>query len=215
GVAAGDRRQPQRRRLGLPSVRPRHGRAGTRLRRPVHLGPRDHRLPTSQRLRQLEGRHTGVRQVPREGGGLQRCAREPALTRRDRHAPVRVREPRRRPRTLEGEHGGRRARRRRRLGPVPALRRRPPDGIRSYALDVVPAEGGVSDFVERSRGRLGHDELTALDGPPVLVAGAGPVGLITALGLTHYGLPVVVLEADDSLSTDTKAGTVLTRTLEV
>lgn len=73
----------------------------------------------------------------------------------------------------------------------------------------------MSDFVERGRGRLGPDELTALDGPPVLVAGAGPVGLITALGLTHYGLPVVVLEADDSLSTDTKAGTVLTRTLEV
>src|SRR5690606_27310975 len=48
-----------------------------------------------------------------------------------------------------------------------------------------------------------------------IVAGAGPVGLTTALGLAHHGIPVVVLEADTSLSTDTKAGTILTRTLEV
>lgn len=50
---------------------------------------------------------------------------------------------------------------------------------------------------------------------PIVIAGGGPVGLTTALGLVHYGLPVVVLEEDDSLSLDTKAGTVLTRTLEV
>lgn len=50
---------------------------------------------------------------------------------------------------------------------------------------------------------------------PVIIAGAGPVGLTTALGLAHYGVPVIVLELDDSLSTDTKAGTILTRTLEV
>lgn len=52
-------------------------------------------------------------------------------------------------------------------------------------------------------------------GLPVVIAGAGPVGLTTALGLAHYGIPVVVFEADATLSTDTKAGTVLTRTLEV
>jgi 3-(3-hydroxy-phenyl)propionate hydroxylase len=50
---------------------------------------------------------------------------------------------------------------------------------------------------------------------PIGVVGAGPVGLITALGLAHHGVPVVVLEKDDRLSVDTKAGTVLTRTLEV
>lgn len=50
---------------------------------------------------------------------------------------------------------------------------------------------------------------------PVVVVGAGPVGLITALGLVHHGVPVVVLEEDERLSLDTKAGTVLTRTLEV
>lgn len=51
--------------------------------------------------------------------------------------------------------------------------------------------------------------------PPVAIVGAGPVGLITALGLVHYGVPVVVFEEDRRLSVETKAGTVLTRTLEV
>lgn len=50
---------------------------------------------------------------------------------------------------------------------------------------------------------------------PVAVIGAGPIGLITALGLVAHGVPVVVFEAGDDLSSDTKAGTVLTRTLEV
>lgn len=50
---------------------------------------------------------------------------------------------------------------------------------------------------------------------PVAIVGGGPIGLITALGLVRYGVPVVVFEVDESLSTDTKAGTILTRTLEV
>ncbi|MGC7100638.1 FAD-dependent monooxygenase [Amycolatopsis lurida] len=50
---------------------------------------------------------------------------------------------------------------------------------------------------------------------PVAIVGGGPIGLITALGLVHYGVPVVVFEVDDTLSNDTKAGTILTRTLEV
>lgn len=50
---------------------------------------------------------------------------------------------------------------------------------------------------------------------PVVIAGAGPVGLMTALGLEHYGVPVVVLESGEDLSTETKAGTVLTRTIEI
>ena len=49
---------------------------------------------------------------------------------------------------------------------------------------------------------------------PVLIAGAGPVGLSTALGLSFYGLPFQLFEEDAGLSSDTKAGTVLTRTLE-
>ena len=50
---------------------------------------------------------------------------------------------------------------------------------------------------------------------PVIIAGGGPVGLIAALGLAHHGIPAVVLEEDSTLSLDTKAGTILTRTLEV
>ncbi|WP_017240884.1 FAD-dependent monooxygenase [Streptomyces sp. SS] len=62
------------------------------------------------------------------------------------------------------------------------------------------------------------DQLTPHDSDhqlPVAVVGAGPVGLITALGLVHHGVPVLVFEEDGQLSLDTKAGTVLTRTLEV
>ncbi len=50
---------------------------------------------------------------------------------------------------------------------------------------------------------------------PVIIAGGGPVGLITALGLVHHGVDVLVFEEDTELSLDTKAGTVLTRTVEV
>ena len=49
----------------------------------------------------------------------------------------------------------------------------------------------------------------------VAVIGGGPIGLTTALGLAHYGVPVEVFEDDAALSLDTKAGTILTRTLEV
>lgn len=49
---------------------------------------------------------------------------------------------------------------------------------------------------------------------PILIVGAGPVGLTTALALDFYGLPYLLFEEDGSLSSDTKAGTILTRTLE-
>jgi 3-(3-hydroxy-phenyl)propionate hydroxylase len=49
---------------------------------------------------------------------------------------------------------------------------------------------------------------------PIIVVGAGPVGLTTALGLNFYGLPFLQFEDDAELSRDTKAGTILTRTIE-
>jgi 3-(3-hydroxy-phenyl)propionate hydroxylase len=49
---------------------------------------------------------------------------------------------------------------------------------------------------------------------PIIVVGAGPVGLTTALGLDFYRLPFLLFEDDAELSRDTKAGTILTRTLE-
>jgi 3-(3-hydroxy-phenyl)propionate hydroxylase len=50
---------------------------------------------------------------------------------------------------------------------------------------------------------------------PVAIVGAGPVGLTTALGLKHYGIPYVLFEDEDRLSTETKAGTTLSRSLEI
>jgi 3-(3-hydroxy-phenyl)propionate hydroxylase len=50
---------------------------------------------------------------------------------------------------------------------------------------------------------------------PVVIVGAGPVGLTAALGLAHHGVPFLLLEEDDELSRGAKAGTVLTRTIEV
>ena len=49
---------------------------------------------------------------------------------------------------------------------------------------------------------------------PILIVGAGPVGLLTALALKFYGLPFKLFEEDLEFSSDTKAGTTLTRTLE-
>ena len=49
---------------------------------------------------------------------------------------------------------------------------------------------------------------------PIIVVGAGPVGLLTALALKFYGLPFKLFEEDLAFSSDTKAGTTLTRTLE-
>jgi 3-(3-hydroxy-phenyl)propionate hydroxylase len=45
--------------------------------------------------------------------------------------------------------------------------------------------------------------------------GAGPVGLTTALGLAHYGLPCAIFEDEERLSTETRAGTTLSRSLEI
>jgi len=49
---------------------------------------------------------------------------------------------------------------------------------------------------------------------PVLVIGAGPVGLMTALALKFYGVDFRLYEEDKDFSSDTKAGTILTRTIE-
>jgi 3-(3-hydroxy-phenyl)propionate hydroxylase len=50
---------------------------------------------------------------------------------------------------------------------------------------------------------------------PVLIVGAGPVGLVAALGLARQGVPVIVLEAEDALTLDLRAGTFHPPTLEM
>jgi len=50
---------------------------------------------------------------------------------------------------------------------------------------------------------------------PVIVVGAGPVGLTVALSLAHQGVPVQVLEAEPGLTVDQRAGTFHPPTLEM
>jgi len=50
---------------------------------------------------------------------------------------------------------------------------------------------------------------------PVLIAGAGPVGLSLALGLSRHGIPVEVFEADEDLSQEMRASTIHASTLEM
>ncbi|MCJ0763680.1 FAD-dependent monooxygenase [Variovorax terrae] len=49
----------------------------------------------------------------------------------------------------------------------------------------------------------------------VVIAGGGPTGLALALGLANYGIPVVVLEADDTVCSGSRAGAFTRRTLEI
>ncbi|MCA3839608.1 FAD-dependent oxidoreductase, partial [Burkholderia sp.] len=50
---------------------------------------------------------------------------------------------------------------------------------------------------------------------PVIVVGAGPVGLAAAIDLAQQGVPVVLLDDDDTLSTGSRAICFAKRTLEI
>jgi len=50
---------------------------------------------------------------------------------------------------------------------------------------------------------------------PVIVVGAGPVGLSAAIDLAQQGVPVVLLDDDDTLSTGSRAICFAKRTLEI
>jgi 3-(3-hydroxy-phenyl)propionate hydroxylase len=50
---------------------------------------------------------------------------------------------------------------------------------------------------------------------PVVVVGGGPVGYTTALGLANHGVPVVVIEADDSVCSGSRAICISRRSLEI
>jgi len=49
----------------------------------------------------------------------------------------------------------------------------------------------------------------------VVIVGGGPVGFAVALGLARQGIASVILEADDSVCTGSRAGCVTSRTLEI
>ncbi len=50
---------------------------------------------------------------------------------------------------------------------------------------------------------------------PVVVVGGGPVGWCTALGLANFGVPVVLLEADDSVCFGSRAICISRRSLQI
>ena len=50
---------------------------------------------------------------------------------------------------------------------------------------------------------------------PVVIAGGGPVGLATALGLANHGVPSVVIEADETVCFGSRATCVSRRSLEI
>lgn len=49
----------------------------------------------------------------------------------------------------------------------------------------------------------------------VVIAGGGPTGLAVALGLANYGIPCVLLEADETICTGSRAGAFTRRTMEI
>jgi len=54
-----------------------------------------------------------------------------------------------------------------------------------------------------------------MDGKPVLIAGAGPVGVVTALALARRGIPVRVFEAAEKVDDSPRASTLHPATLEL
>ncbi|MEO8317285.1 MAG: FAD-dependent oxidoreductase [Bradyrhizobium sp.] len=73
-----------------------------------------------------------------------------------------------------------------------------PFTAKQYPASLPPLQGGV-DKVRR----------------PVVVVGGGPVGYCTALGLANHGVPVVLLEADDSVCFGSRAICISRRSLEI
>ena len=63
--------------------------------------------------------------------------------------------------------------------------------------------------------QMAHDPFPLSSDLPVAIVGAGPVGFTTALALAYHEIPFVLFEANAGVSRETKAGTTLTRTLEI
>jgi 3-(3-hydroxy-phenyl)propionate hydroxylase len=70
---------------------------------------------------------------------------------------------------------------------------------------------------ERHDARLPSDLLAGAEPRrhPVVVVGGGPVGLTAAIGLANQGVPVVLLEADDSVCFGSRAICISRRSLEI
>ncbi|MGF1661126.1 MAG: FAD-dependent monooxygenase, partial [Kineosporiaceae bacterium] len=74
---------------------------------------------------------------------------------------------------------------------------------------------GAWDSAERAADRVARSALPARSRTPVLVCGAGPVGLVLALLLDRYGVPCTVVDRHEGTSVHPKARGISQRTMEV
>ena len=81
----------------------------------------------------------------------------------------------------------------------------------------MAAQQGDVDFQSRTFDYVPHADQRAAAPVrrPVVVVGAGPVGLALAIDLAQRGIPVTVLDNDDRLSTGSRAICFAKRTLEI
>jgi len=77
---------------------------------------------------------------------------------------------------------------------------------------VVPLDGSPVDLAYR---RSADQDREVPARHPVVVVGAGPVGLTCAIDLARQGVPVLLLDDDDTLSTGSRAICFAKRTLEI
>ena len=90
-----------------------------------------------------------------------------------------------------------------------------PHAHQSASMPSASARIVANEMWPAWRLTMGSAAFPLMSDLPVAIVGAGPVGLTTALALAYYQIPFIVFEANAGLSTETKAGTTLTRTLEI
>jgi 3-(3-hydroxy-phenyl)propionate hydroxylase len=81
------------------------------------------------------------------------------------------------------------------------------------ARDLIPYPFEAERFAARLP-QLGNARVELVR-HPVVIVGGGPVGLCAALGLANHGVRSVVLEADDSVCTGSRAICISRRSLEI
>ncbi len=93
-----------------------------------------------------------------------------------------------------------------------------PAGARGAQCNADDVEVGVDvDYQSLTFAYTRHPDQSAVPPPrrPVVVVGAGPVGLALAIDLAQRGVPVVLLDNDNTLSTGSRAICFAKRTLDI
>src|SRR5215475_7327317 len=87
----------------------------------------------------------------------------------------------------------------------------------AQAADATPGAPGTTDYqsLTFAYARCADQDAPVPAHHPVVVVGAGPVGLTLAIDLAQQEVPVVLLDNDDRLSTGSRAICFAKRTLEI